>query len=86
MSNGDSEYYYAHPENPFEPVPARSPETSRTPIDLTVSSAPSVADSMDLVDTRDAADSEDGGFSEIGDGMRTPASAWTDVDSVVGEQ
>lgn len=50
-----------------------------------VSSAASMADSIDHVRGSDVEGSvsDDGVLSEFGDGIRTPASGWTDVGSVV---
>ena len=83
MSNGDSEYYYAHPDNPLDPIPTDSTGFAQSPQHTAASSVSSVADSVDLVHASDAEEDGDSAFSEIGDGMRTPASAWTDVDSVI---
>lgn len=83
MSNVEPEFYYAHPANPGHPVEAAPAAGSRSQIQLDVSSAPSIAGSMDHVHASDVDDSEDGVMSEVGDGVHTPASAWTEVGSVV---
>jgi hypothetical protein len=44
---------------------------------------PSVAGSVSNIHASEAEESSDDVLSEIGDGIRTPASAWTDVDSTV---
>jgi hypothetical protein len=47
------------------------------------SSTPSIAASASEIHLSEAGESSDDVLSEIGDGIRTPASAWTDVDSTV---
>jgi hypothetical protein len=44
---------------------------------------PSISSSVSNIGTNDAAESEDDVVSELGDGVRTPASAWTDLSSTV---
>lgn len=83
LSREEDDYYYAHPENPFQPLP---PQNTR-PVQLempSVSSAASVAGSTDHIGASEFDESSDDVLSEFGDGIRTPASAWTEVDSVVG--
>jgi hypothetical protein len=83
LSREENDYYYAHPENPFQPLP---PQNS-CPIQLempSMSSAPSIAGSTDHIGASEFDESSDGFLSEFDDGIRTPASAWTEVDSVVG--
>lgn len=83
LSRDEPDYYYAHPENPFQPLPPRN--TRLTQLELpSVSSAPSVADSADHIGASELAESSDDVLSEFGDGIRTPASAWTEVDSAIG--
>jgi hypothetical protein len=75
LSREENDYYYAHPENPFQPLP---PQNAR-PIQLeipSVSSAPSIAGSIDRIGASEFDESSDGVLSEFGDGVRTPASAW----------
>jgi hypothetical protein len=83
LSREENEYYYAHPENPFQQLP---PQNTR-PIQLeipSVSSVPSIAGSTDHIGASEFEESSDDVMSEFGDGIRTPASAWTEVDSVIG--
>ncbi len=66
--------------------PALNPNTSQSlPHTISVPSVSSIADSMDHVRASDVEGSvsDDGILSEFGDGVRTPASGWTDVGSVV---
>jgi hypothetical protein len=44
---------------------------------------PSISSSVSHIGIDDAAESSDGIVSELGDGIRTPASAWTDLSSTV---
>lgn len=85
LSNDQPEFYYAHPSNPDQPILAAPLQTARSQIPVSVSSAPSIAGSMDHVHASDIEGSEDGVVSELGDGIYTPGSAWTDVESVVSE-
>lgn len=50
---------------------------------LPASLTPSMAGSISNIGASEADESSDDVLSEIGDGIRTPASAWTDVDSTV---
>lgn len=84
LSNDEPEFYYAHPSNPTQPIAPVS-QNVRSEIPLSVSSAPSIAGSIDHVHASDIEESEDGVMSELGDGMHTPGSAWTDVGSVVSD-
>lgn len=80
VPEADPQYYYAHPSRPLEPLePHRS---IASPFDLSVSSAPSVAGSFANIHRSEAGMSEDDLISED-DGIRTPASAWTEVGSQV---
>jgi hypothetical protein len=66
--------------------PVLLPNTSRSqPHPISVPSASSIASSMDHVGASDieGSMSDDGLLSDFGDGVRTPASGWTDVGSVV---
>lgn len=83
LSREENDYYYAHPENPFQQLPPQNtcPIQLETP---SVSSAPSIAGSTDHIGASEFDESSDGVLSEFDDGIRTPASAWTEVDSVVG--
>jgi len=78
----EENYYYAHPSNPLQPVGQRT-RAMRSDINVSVSSAPSIAGSTDHIHRSDIDDTEDGIISEVGDGIRTPGSAWTEVDSNV---
>lgn len=80
-SNHESQHYYAHPSNPLEPINPRN-ETLPSSIHVSVSSASSVAGSTDHITMSEVEDSEFDAMSEIGDGIRTPASVWTEVGSV----
>lgn len=83
LSREGHDFYYAHPENPFQPLPPQN--TRPTQLELpSVSSAPSIAGSTDHIGASEFDESSDGVLSEFGDGIRTPASAWTEVDSVIG--
>jgi hypothetical protein len=85
LSNDEPEFYYAHPSNPNQPLGSGPQQMIRSHIPVSVSSAPSIAGSMDHVHASDVEASEDGVMSELGDGMHTPGSAWTDVGSVVSD-
>ncbi|RMZ79964.1 hypothetical protein DV738_g3087, partial [Chaetothyriales sp. CBS 135597] len=79
------EYYYAHPSRPLEAIEPGQ-QRSAAPGSTTISSAPSIAGSTDLLHPSEADISEDDllsedGLSSVPDGIRTPASAWTDVES-----
>ncbi|ETI20200.1 hypothetical protein G647_08234 [Cladophialophora carrionii CBS 160.54] len=50
---------------------------------VSASLTPSIAGSVSNIHASEAEDSSDDVLSELGDGIRTPASAWTDVDSTV---
>ena len=76
----EPQYYYAHPSRPLEPLEPHRRMAS--PFDLSVSSAPSVAGSLADIHHSEAGMSEDDLISED-DGIRTPASAWTEVGSHV---
>ena len=84
LSEAEPEFYYAHPSRPMEPI---EPRRQRTPaeIDFSVSSAPSLAGSTDHVHVSEADISEDDLLSEP-DGIRTPASAWTELGSTVSAE
>jgi hypothetical protein len=81
MSEAQPEFYYAHPSRPLEPLEPRL-QGAQSEINFSVSSAPSVAGSTDHVRLSEAEMSEDDLLSEP-DGIRTPASAWTEVGSNV---
>jgi hypothetical protein len=81
VSDRDPQYYYAHPSRPMEPIePRRQMQTPHGAV--SVSSAPSIAGSTDHVHLSEADISEDDLISEP-DGIRTPGSAWTEVESTV---
>lgn len=79
LSDAQPEYYYAHPSRPLEPL-ARHAHNNTAAFEHSVSSAPSVAGSTSIVHPSEAEMSEDDLLSEP-DGIRTPASAWTEVGS-----
>lgn len=81
VSDAEPQYYYAHPSRPNEPIEPRSQTLRPAAVDYSISSAPSVAGSTSVVNMSDG-DSEDDLLSEP-DGVRTPASAWTEVGSSV---
>jgi hypothetical protein len=85
LSNDEPEFYYAHPSNPGQPIAPVPMQDNRSQIPVSVSSAPSIAGSMDHVQASDVEGSEYGVISELGDGIHTPGSAWTDVGSVVSD-
>jgi hypothetical protein len=85
QTNDEPEFYYAHPSNPDQPIGPAPAQSSRAQIPLSVSSAPSIAGSIDHIHASEAEGSEDGVISELGDGIHTPGSAWTDVESVVSD-
>ena len=85
LSNDEADFYYAHPSNPNQPIVPMPEQDNRSQIPVSISSAPSIAGSMDHVHASDIEGSEDGVMSELGDGMHTPGSAWTDVGSVVSD-
>lgn len=86
-------YYYAHPSNPnpfADPSPSQfqfqSPNAHLAP-PPPPSSAPSIAGSeIEHIHARDTDSDADGVLSEFEDGIRTPGSVWTEVESVVSEQ
>lgn len=82
VSDADAPYYYAHPARPNEPVVPRSQTLMPQAVDYSLSSAPSVAGSTSIINPSDAEISEDDLLSEP-DGIRTPASAWTELGSSV---
>jgi hypothetical protein len=77
-----SQYYYAHPTRPLVPLEPRSQTLSPAAVQYSVSSVPSVAGSTSVVHPSEAEVSEDDLLSEP-DGIRTPASAWTEVGSSI---
>ena len=81
MSEAEPDFYYAHPSNPMVPLEPRR-QRPQSEIAFSVSSAPSVAGSTHHVHASEAEMSEDDLLSEP-DGIRTPASAWTEVGSTV---
>jgi hypothetical protein len=81
LSEAEPEFYYAHPSRPMEPIEPRR-QGAHSAFDFSVSSAPSIAGSTDHVHASEADFSEDDLLSEA-DGIRTPASAWTEVGSTV---
>ncbi|RMD44524.1 hypothetical protein DV735_g519, partial [Chaetothyriales sp. CBS 134920] len=87
QADSTSQYYYAHPSRPLEAIEPRL-QRPVAPASTTISSAPSIAGSTDLLHPSEADISEDDLLSEDGlssepDGIRTPASAWTDVESTI---
>jgi hypothetical protein len=73
-------------EAEFSSPPVVLPHTSQMqPHPISAASASSLADSIDHVRGSDVEGSvsDDGVLSEFGDGIRTPASGWTDVGSVI---
>ncbi|KAL9114470.1 MAG: hypothetical protein Q9227_001551 [Pyrenula ochraceoflavens] len=94
-------FYYAHPSNPFSDLhatPEHQQQQQTAPYNQTPfeppSSAPSTIASSDMEHILHAqlTESEDDGMSllsdeeEEGDGIRTPASVWTEVDSQVSSE
>ncbi len=59
--------------------PSHPPRNTHTPVSIVSSMAGSVSD----IHMSEAGDSTDDVLSEIGDGIRTPGSVWTEVDSTV---
>jgi hypothetical protein len=82
VSDAEPQYYYAHPSRPNEPVQPRSQNLTPAAVDYSLSSAPSVAGSTSLIHPSEGEISEDDLLSEP-DGIRTPASAWTELGSSV---
>ena len=80
-SQGEPDFYYAHPSQPMVPLEPRR-QGAQSEIELSVSSAPSVAGSIDHVHASEAGMSDDDLLSEP-DGIHTPTSAWSEVDSTV---
>jgi hypothetical protein len=80
-SEADPEYYYAHPSQPMVPLVPRR-QLARSEIEFSVSSAASTAGSTDNIRTSEADLSDDDLLSEP-DGIRTPASVWTEMSSTV---
>ena len=81
LSDGEPEFYYAHPSQPMVPLEPRR-QVDQSQINFSVSSAPSVAGSTHHIQSNEAEMSEDDLLSEP-DGIQTPASAWTEVGSTV---
>lgn len=81
MSEAEPDFYYAHPSNPMVPLEPRR-QRAQSEIAFSVSSAPSAAGSTHHIHASEAEMSEDDLSSEP-DGIRTPASAWTEVGSTV---
>jgi hypothetical protein len=67
------------------PPPNPLPSSQSRPQPNSAQSISSMADSIDHIRSSDIEEgvSDDGVLSEFGDGIRTPASGWTDVGSVV---
>ena len=84
LSDHAPDYYYAHPSRPLEPLEPRR-HMDATQGDVSISSAPSIAGSTDHVHASEAEISEDDLISEP-DGIRTPGSAWTEVDSTISAE
>ena len=82
VSDAGPQYYYAHPSRPNEPVEPRSQTLNPAPVDLSLSSAPSLAGSTSIINPSEGEVSDDDLLSEP-DGVRTPASAWTELGSSV---
>lgn len=76
------QFFYAHPSRPLEPLEPQRRVAS--PFDLSISSAPSIAGSIANINQSEAEISEDDLISED-DGIRTPASSWTEMGSQVSE-
>lgn len=64
----------ARPDNVFDRSGDHTPPAAMTP---------SLAGSLSDIHASEAEDSSDDLLSEIGDGIRTPGSTWTDVDSTI---
>lgn len=77
LSDHDSASHSIHLDPPRTAVRPISPNP------MSPSLPPSVNGSMSSIHASEADDSSDGMLSEIGDGIRTPASVWTDVGSTV---
>jgi hypothetical protein len=78
-SGTDSEYYYAHPDRPLEPLEPR-PYVEPSNTTMPGSSAASNAGSRNRYPAEFGSEDD---MSDLGDGVRTPASAWTEVGSTV---
>jgi len=70
-------------QNAHQNLPRNDSATHHIEDCLPASLTPSVADSLSNIHASEAEDSPDDVLSEMGDGIRTPGSAWTDVDSTV---
>ncbi len=81
VSDGEPDFYYAHPSNPMVPLQPRRQGT-QSEIEFSVSSASSVAGSTHHVHASEAEMSEDDLLSEP-DGIQTPTSAWSEIGSTV---
>jgi hypothetical protein len=71
---------------PAQPQPQPQPQQQPLPHPISPPSVSSIADSLDHIggsDVDGGSISDDGVMSEFDDGVRTPASGWTDVGSVV---
>lgn len=76
----DSDHYYTHPSHPLQPIEPRSLVGSQT-MTMPSSLAASVNGSIQGQRPHEFESEDD--LSEFGDGVRTPASAWTEVGSTV---
>jgi hypothetical protein len=75
-----------HPSEADSSVSRVSAAAFHEPSDYLVqSSTPSVVESVSEIRASEADDSDDGLLSEIGDGIRTPSTAWSEIDSTVSE-
>jgi hypothetical protein len=75
-----------HPSEADSSVSRVSAAAFHGPSDYLVqSSTPSVVESVSEIRASEADDSDDGLLSEIGDGIRTPSTAWSEIDSTVSE-
>ena len=84
LSDHEPQYYYAHPTRPLDPIQPRQATQVLQP-DMPMSSVASVAGSADYVHPSEADVSDDDLISEP-DGIKTPASGWTEVESVVSAE
>lgn len=92
-SNSSHNFYYAHPSNPNPFVDPPSRQQLQAPHRAPPSSAPSIAGSdMEHIRADEGMDTDGDNegilseFEEDGDGIRTPGSVWTEVESVISEQ
>ena len=80
----EPDYYYAHPSDPFSDINATTARQNMLQVEPPSSAPSTIGSEMEHINAH-LAESEDDLLSEegMGDGIRTPGSAWTEVGSEV---